>query len=618
MAGDKDQHSLVSVITRMLFRPEVTVGILFVALLLHKVKLMQPAASGRILFAVAQHDGAIVALLLLLYAAGSALPKKWGSKGGLARVFTITLSKLFIVAFLVMVLAYAVDVAAYQFFITRLYARDIVTFSLEPRGVFSLVRTGWHVIGARAPWKLAIDAAVAVLLLRSCWLLLAGPVRSPLHSGYLVGTALALVMFWRVPVPEYVYSFADRPLFENFIERNHNFYVRNTFSDAFRAQILAGPPPAMDCEAGRGRRLDVILLIVESLSAYHSHFFSGVEDWTPNLDAIAKRETALTNFHANGWTTAGGLVSLLTGTLPLVPELRTSRTAAFTPIGGTSLKNYFDVHDGLPRALAEQGYVTEFVAPGDLTFVGQDKWLPTVGFQKIVSGDDPRFAAQKLRGPFNSVPDRLLYSVALDEAARMPADKPYFIVVQTFWSHRPFMDPSDDGKLNGEERVFRDTDTQIGVLYDRLAAAGFFENGLLFITGDHRAMGPFRKAEFERFGASAAARVPGVIATHALDLPRVLAQDFQQRDFPASIESLVSDRYCLAPLQGSFLSNPPRAPRCVLQARGEDRDLIFVKCGTAKGTVRATGDDTQFVSGAVPDEASIIQTINRTRVRPAN
>ena len=616
MADSKSRERLASVATRALRCPEVTIGILVIALLYHKIEVMQPAARGHIAFAVVQHDGAIFALLLLLYAAGSAIASR-NKDGGIAGAAATTFSKLCIVAFLLVILLYAADVAAYHFFVTRLYARDIVTFSSEPRGVFSLLRTGWRVMSARAAWKLAIDVALALLLLRACYVLLARPLRPQVRGGFPVGAALLLAIFWHVPVPDYVYSFTDRALFENFIERNHNFYVRNTFSDAFRAQILAAPPPAMNCEPGRGRRLNVILLIVESLSAYHSHLFSGVEDWTPNLDAIARRETALTNFHANGWTTTGGLVSLLTGTLPLVPELRTSRTKAFTPIGGTSLTDYLDVPRPLPRTLSEQGYATEFVAPGDLTFLGQDKWLLAVGFQKIVSGDDPRFAAQKMRGPFNSVPDRLLYSVALNELTQMPADKPYFMVVQTFWSHRPFMDPNGNSRLNGEEHVFRDSDAQIGAFYERLRTVGFFQNGLLFITGDHRAPEPFQKAEFERFGASAAARIPGVLATRAVDLPRILAQDFQQRDFPASIEALVGDRYCLGPQEGSFLSNPPRPPSCIIQTRGDDRDLIYVKCGTAEGTVRATGDATRFVSGTVPDEASIIQTINRTRARGA-
>ncbi len=614
---EKGLKGLASIAIRVLLRPEVTIGILIAALLLHKFRLMQPAARGPIFLAIVQHDGAIVALLLLLYATASAAAN-WKRSGTFSRAGAAILSKLCMLAFLLVVLLYAVDVFAYHFFVTRLYARDIVTFSSESQGVLSLLRTGLRVMGTHAKWKLAIDAALALLLLRACYLLVARPLCSPLRRRFLLVAAVFLAAFWLVPMPSYVYSFVDRPLFENFIERNHNFYVRNTFTDSFRAQLLAATPPSMTCAPGKGHRLNVILLVVESLSAYHSAFFSGVEDWTPRLDEIARRETALTNFYANGWTTAGGLVALLTGTVPLVPELRTSRTEAFTPVGGTSLTDYLDLPRPLPQVLSQQGYATEFVAPGDLTFLGQDKWLPNVGFQKVIAGDDPRFAGQELRGPFNSVPDRLLLSVAFEEVAQMPANKPYFMVVQTFWSHRPFMDPNENGRVHGQEPVFRDTDAQIGAFYDRLMATGFFQHGLLFITGDHRAMEPFQKLEFERFGTSAAARIPGVIVTHAVKLPHVLTQDFQQRDFPASIEALVGDRYCLGPQQGSFLSDPPRPASCIIQARGDDRDLIYVKCGSAEGTVLARGDATRFVSGVVPDESSVIQTIDRTRVRPIN
>jgi lipoteichoic acid synthase len=617
MTGNKDREELATVMASAFVSPEVTIGAIFVALLYHKLRLMQPAARGHIALGVLQHDGAIVALLLLLYSAASLLAS-WKIDGGIARAAVRTFSKLCMSALLLVVFLYAADVAAYHFFITRLYASDIVTFSSEPRAVFSMLRSAWRVMSERPAWRIAVDATVILLLLRSSFVLLVRPFRSPRPIPILVAAALLLVILWLVPVPGYVYSYVDRPLLENFIERNHNFYVRNTFSDTFRAQILAAPTPTVNCEPGKGRRLNVILLIVESLSAYHSRFFSGIEDWTPNLDEIARRETALTNFHANGWTTAGGLVSLLTGTLPLVPEMHTSRTRAFTPIGGTALTDYLDVPRPLPRVLSEQGYATEFVAPGDLTFVGQDKWLPAIGFQKIISGVDPRFAPQKMRGPFNSVPDRVLYSVALDELAQMPVNRPFFMVVQTFWSHRPYMDPNDDARLNGEETVFRDTDAQIGAFYKRLMDAGFFTNGLLFITGDHRAMEPFQKSEFRRFGDSAAARVPGVIVTRAVELPKIVAQDFQHRDFPASIEALIGDRYCLGPYEGSFLNTPARPPSCIIQARGDDRDLIYVKCGTAEGTVLATGDATRFVSGAVPYESSVIQVINSTRVRPVD
>jgi phosphoglycerol transferase MdoB-like AlkP superfamily enzyme len=608
VGGNKKPERWRSGTTRLVVRPEVTIVVFLMAVMLFKLKLMQPAATGPIFFAVVQHDAAILALILLLYAAGAAAARK-NNGAGVALGAASTLSKLSMAASLVVALLYATDAFAYYFFDTRLYASDIVTFSSEPRAALSLLRSGWWVILGYPVWKLAIIAAAILLLLRAYYLLLAKPLRPPPRSRFLAATAIPLAILSFVPVPGYVYSFGDKPLYENFIQRNANFFVRSNFSDTFRAKIMA-VQPAENCMPGRGRRLNVILLIIESLSAYHSRLFSGVEDWTPHLDEIARRETALPNFYANGWTTIGGLISLLTRTFPFVPE-----HTQFNKWGSPRLTDFLDASHSLPRVLSERGYTTEFVAAGNLKFLGQDAWLRTIGFQNLIGDNDSRFARQKVRGPFNSVPDQLLYDVALEESAQMPTDKPYFMVVQTFWSHRPFTDPNG-GKLDGEEPVIRETDAQIETLYERLMAAGFFQKGLLFITGDHRAPEPFQKAEFERFGASAVARVPAVIVTRAIELPRVLTQDFQQRDFGASIEAVVGNQYCLGPQEGAFLSDPPKPASCIMHAHGDDRDLILVKCGTREGTVRASGDATRFASGAVDDEASVIQTINRTRVRP--
>jgi hypothetical protein len=241
--------------------------------------------------------------------------------------------------------------------------------------------------------------------------------------------------------------------------------------------------------------------------------------------------------------------------------------------------------------------------------------LRTIGFQKILGQDDPRFSGQKRRGPFKSEPDREFYSVVQDEMSQMPANRPYFLFLQTFWSHRPFTDPNT-GAASSQESVVRETDAQIGAFYEALMASGFFQNGLLFITGDHRAMEPFQKAEFDRFGASAIARIPAVVVTRAIKLPRVIGPDFQQTDFRASIESLVGDRYYEGPEEGSLLSDPPTPPQCILHADGDERDLVFVKCRAQEGTVRASGDATRFISGFVTNEPLIIQTINRTRARP--
>ena len=595
-------------ISRAIFGPELVILATILSALVLKIVLMQPAASGPVRLAVVQHDAGLFALVLLGYAAASLL-LRWAETGGWVGATALILSRLCIGFCLVLVILYLADILVYRFFVTRLYASDVVTFSRETHAGLTLTRSGLRGLLHHALWKVAALVGAILLIVRAYAVFLFKPKYPQAKSLPAASFAFALLVLWSFPAPNGFYSFDDKPLYENLLERNRNYFVHSNFSDPFRSRVLATPERVTNFPT-RPHRVNVVLVVVESLSAYQSRYFSGIEDWTPQLDTIAQQETALTNFYANGWTTIGGLVSLLTGTYPLVPE-----NTAFNRWGSPRLPDFTGMTPSLPLALRQSGYSTEFVGAGDLDFTGKGTWLKDIGFDRTVGGSDPRFSGQTIRGPFNSVPDHMLYDVALDELDQMPIDKPHFVVVETFWTHRPFLD--ENGKqMAGEEPAFREADTQIGRFYRNLEARHFFDNGLLVIVGDHRAPLPFRKAEFERFGGSAVARVPAVIATRTFKLPHVIAEDFQQRDLLASIKGMVSGTVSLRPDEGSFLSDPLHPPGCILHARGDDRDLVFVKCGSAEGLVRVAGDRTRFVEGEVPDEGAILQIINRTRARP--
>lgn len=423
--------------------------------------------------------------------------------------------------------------------------------------------------------------------------------------------AVALIFFYAIPLPQYIYGYMDKPYYENLFERNSDYFNNTNFSDSFRAELRARSwdLPTIHHD-GLSQRLNVIIVIVESLSAYHSKLFSGVKNWTPNLDRIAEHETALINFFANGWTTIGGLVSVLGRAFPVVPE-----KTAFNAWGSPRLTDFMAVQRPLPRVMAERGYATVFVAAGDLSFLGQEQWLRAIGFDRQVGHDDPRYANQKIRGPFKSVPDSLLFEVATQEIESLSNRQPFFMTIQTYWSHRPFISSSGN-HVNDEEIVIRETDHQIGRFYDQLDRMGFFDHGILILTGDHRAMEPFHKQEFERFGESAIARIPGLVVTHAIKLPHVIDQDFQQRDIGASIESLVDSIYALHPQEGTFLTPRPIPSHYIIHACGNSRDLVYIKCGSSEGTIKIDGDDTRFENGVIADTSAVIRTINLTRARP--
>jgi phosphoglycerol transferase MdoB-like AlkP superfamily enzyme len=594
-------------VANFLLRPEATLGAFMIACLVYKIKIMQPAAVGSLLLAILKHDSGIFGAVLGCYALSVLLSKQVAAHG--AYVCIRVVSILLAVVGLLIVLTYAADVFVYHFFSTRLYIGDLITHASEPEAGWTLLSTGAKVLLRIDAWKMVALALGAGLLIRASWLLLLRPRHLPGRACIAVFCgAASMLLLSSVAMPQYAYSHGDKPLYENFVERNLDYVDTGEFSRAYREELLATQLPE-SCRAGEGKRVNVMLVIVESLSAYHSRYFSGIEDWTPRLDEIARGETALTNFYANGWTTIGGLIALLSGKLPIPPERN-----AFNEWGSPRFSDFEDNHESIARFLDAIGYDTVFIGGGDLSFLGQADWLRRMGFRRIIGLEDVRLAREAVRGPFNSVTDGALYAVALDEVARRAGGGPYLMVVQTFWSHRPFRSP-DGAAADSEETVIRHADEQIEVLHTRLAELGFLENGVLILTGDHRAMERFRKAEFTRFGQSAPARIPAVVATRAIRLPNVISQDFQQRDVPSSIRALVGSDYCTHPLEGTFLGVRSAPPMCVIHARGDDRDLVYVKCGAQEGVVSIDGDSTSFVAGRVEPAGTVLYAVNRARAR---
>ena len=135
---------------------------------------------------------------------------------------------------------------------------------------------------------------------------------------------------------------------------------------------------------------------------------------------------------------------------------------------------------------------------GTVDFLGEREWLHRIGFEEIVDSKDARFAEVTVRGPFDAVPDDRLLDVAARTVRERTDDRPLFLAITTFWSHSPYLS-QDRARPGGEEAVIRATDKAIAAFYRALREGGFFEHGILFVTGDHRAMSPYSTAEMARF-----------------------------------------------------------------------------------------------------------------------
>ncbi|WP_322993509.1 LTA synthase family protein [Limnohabitans sp.] len=378
-------------------------------------------------------------------------------------------------------------------------------------------------------------------------------------------------------------------------ERNfHTPYLENSVSAFTRPQtrltaygkdplMNAKEPMPQQCSQGMGKSPNLILLVVESLSSFHSQALGKMHNWTPQLDHWLQRGLSAKNFHANGITTEDGLVALLTGLAP-IPR----------PQAGNMFTQYAQVPNSIPQHLGKAGYSTAFLTTGNLSFMGKQAWLRGIGFQEIEGHEHPFYDGMP-RFHFDAATDEALYARAIQWMGGRSAS-PYFLTLETVSTHQPFKHP-----VTGEkslESVVRYADVAMGEFISKLSSSGFFENGYLIVTGDHRSMVPTSAKEANYFGDRAYAKIPLLILGPGLSGQQTVGNFSQTDVFPTLMHLTDKGPSCAAKGQGNIWPGASREPDCLLTRRPYDLDLVVAQCGDQNHPIKLNGNQTAYIAPA--------------------
>ena len=389
----------------------------------------------------------------------------------------------------------------------------------------------------------------------------------------------------------------------NWLAINLDQGVSRPYSEASAAAAGKTDPEARICETRPPARPDVVLVVVESLSSYHSALLGG-KDWTPELDEIARRNAWFTSFHANGFTTDHGLIALLAGRDPLPAVGRYGSSKAYDGFG--------DPQGTLPTVLKARGYKTLFFTTGDLGFLDKGKWCTSIGFDHVEGAEAPFYEGMP-RLHFNAAPDQALFARFMQWYGQRDRRQPFFASLLTVSSHPPFIEP--ENHRHGEEPVIRYADRELGRFFRQLEAAGFFDNGLLLITGDHRAMTPITAAEVRDFRERALSRVPMIVVGKSGLPPGPHDLLAQQTGLVDSLGVLVGDEYCRVPGRGVFLTATATEPQHVIHVRGDRRSWLSVYTGRGDAVLRLDGDRTGWFGTPPAGGERIVKQVNAERIR---
>ena len=219
---------------------------------------------------------------------------------------------------------------------------------------------------------------------------------------------------------------------------------------------------------------NVVLVFMESMSAYWMSRYRNEKNLTPYLDSLAINATYIhDHFYSAGIHTFNGIHSTLYG----IPA----------PMQLNPLKGYLNMKmsSGLPIALSENGYHTVFLCPHDAQFDNIGGYVLANGYKQLISQKD--FPSSEVINTFG-VPDHILFNTAL-ETLNKTGSNPLFITILTCSNHIPLKVPEGiTFKPKGEtdrEHVVSYSDWAIGQFMHKAAKQPWYKNTIFIFLADH-------------------------------------------------------------------------------------------------------------------------------------
>jgi len=222
------------------------------------------------------------------------------------------------------------------------------------------------------------------------------------------------------------------------------------------------------------RRYNVILIMVESLSAAYMGIYGNPEHLTPNLDALARKSLFFDNLFATGTRTVRGMEAVALS-VPPTP----GRSIVKRPVN--------DTLDCIGDIFRSKGYENKFIYAGYGYFDNMNTFFSRNGFAVIdrTDFDESEISFANVWG----VCDEDLLDKTLKEADLSYAKKrPFFSFVMTTSNHRPYTYP--EGKIDipshsGRAGGVKYTDYAIGTFIKKAKTKPWFKQTVFIIVADH-------------------------------------------------------------------------------------------------------------------------------------
>ncbi|MEG0993266.1 MAG: LTA synthase family protein [Bacteroidales bacterium] len=242
--------------------------------------------------------------------------------------------------------------------------------------------------------------------------------------------------------------------------------IKRNAEDSFIRPVITSEKP---------NRKNVVMILMESMSADLIGAYKGEKSLTPFLDSLYHQSVSFKHIYSAGIHTNHGLYSTLYS-FPTILKRNAMK--------GSDIPNY----TGLPTILNENGYHNLFFMTHEAQYDNMNAFLRTNGYQEIYSEEN--YPEEEIVNSFG-VPDDYLFEYALPVInAQAEKHQPFFATLLTISNHPPYIVPEwFNGKSKEKEDLIVEyADECIRRFMNEARKQPWFKNTLFVFVGDHGKM----------------------------------------------------------------------------------------------------------------------------------
>ena len=252
---------------------------------------------------------------------------------------------------------------------------------------------------------------------------------------------------------------------------------------------------------------NVVVVMMESMSAEYMAAFGNTENLTPSLDRLAGEGLLFTRLYATGTRTVRGLEALSAG-LPPQPGMSVVRWPNVSNL------------NTLGSTLAARGWTPHFLYGGYGMFDNMNGYFDAQGYQ-VTDRTNFQEGLVKFENIWGVADEHLFDQALINLDKEAATGKPFFFHIMTTSNHRPFTYPDgridipSPGKRAGGVKY---ADFAVGQFIEMARKKPWFDNTIFVFVADHCASSAGKaKIPVYRYHIPAIVYAPKLVAPQRVD-----------------------------------------------------------------------------------------------------